>query len=95
MDKMRNKKRVTVSEHEGQAGRYSKGQQLRHTLRRGGQEAHRGRLHNVSRVKRPSRGIYGWQEQGHKSDVVTGPGAADRGSTVQPRRLVMTGPTGK
>lgn len=82
-------------EHTVRVGWYSKGPQLRHTLRQGGRGARLGRLHNIGQVKWLSRGIYGWQEQGHKSDVVTGAGAADTRSTVQPRHLVMTGPTGK
>ena len=72
-----------------------KGPQLRRTLQQGGWAARLGRLHNVGLVKRLSRGIYGWQEQGHKSDVVTRAGAADRRSTVQQWRPVKSVPTGK
>ena len=46
-------------------------------------------------VKQFSRGIYGSQEQGHKSDVVTEAGATDRRSTVKLRHLIKTGPTGE
>lgn len=53
----------------------------------GGWGSRLGRLHNVGLVKRPSRGIYGGQEQGHESDTITGAGATDRRSTVQWRHL--------
>lgn len=42
-----------------------------------------GGLHNVDLSKQLSRGIYSWQELGHKSGVVTETAAADRRSTVQ------------
>lgn len=43
-----------------------------------------GGLHNVDLSKRLSRGIYSWQQQGHKSGVVTeAAAAAVRRSTVQ------------
>lgn len=49
---------------------------------RGHNSGRMGRLHNVDLVKHLSRGNYGWQQQGHKSDIVTGVGAVDRRSTV-------------